>query len=184
MQRCSRKFVALVVGCLSLAVALGAAGAGSAVAGVAPCFKEIPPFVGNPQWGFHTGAPLTAKNGSYARGLGDVKLSTGSISGTVCQVNAVRGVDRLLVLKPDGRVLYHTHHATLGGHPGNLMKVDVKVSSSTDKSCKPGAVGLMTVDATYNGVKDATVQFVFHGGCASHSHVYQGAQVEALVPES
>lgn len=167
-----------------MAGALGATGAGPAVAGVAPCFSQIPPFAGNPQWGFHTGPPLTGKNGSYARGLGDVMLSTGSISGTVCQVNVVHGVDRLLVLKPDGRVIYHTHHATLGGHLGNLMEVDVKVSSSTDKSCKAGTVGRMTVDATYNGVKDATVQFVFHGGCASHSHLYRGSQVAALVPES
>jgi hypothetical protein len=157
---------------------------GPAAAGVAPCFAQIPPFAGNPEWGFHTGPPLIGKNGSYARGLGDVSLSTGSISGTVCEVNVVDGVDRLLILKPDGRVIYHSHHATLGGHLGNLMEVDVKVSSSTDKSCKDGAVGRMTVDATYDGVEDSTVEFVFHGGCVSHSHTYQGSQVEALVPES
>ena len=161
-----------------------AVGVGPAAAGVAPCFSEIPPFVGNPEWGFHTGPPLIAKNGSYARGLGDVNLATGSISGTVCQVNLVNGIDRLLVLKPDGRVIYHTHTATLGGHLGNLMEVDVKVSSGTDKSCKAGAVGRMTVEATYNGVEDSTVEFVFHGGCAKHSHTYRGSQVEALVPES
>lgn len=167
-----------------MAVVSAAVGVGSAAAGVAPCFAQIPPFAGNPEWGFHTGPPLTGANGSYARGLGDVKLSTGSISGTVCQVDVVHGVDRLLVLKPDGRVIYHTHTANLGGHPGNLMEVDVKVRSTTDTSCKAGAVGRMTVDATYNGVEDSTVEFVFHGGCARHSHTYHGSQVEALVPES
>jgi hypothetical protein len=184
MQRTSRRFVVLLLGCLSAGVVFAAVRVGSAAAGVAPCFAQIPPFAGNPEWGFHTGPPLTGKNGSYARGLGDVNLSTGSITGTVCQVNVVHGVDRLLVLKPDGRVIYHTHTATLGGHLGNLMEVDVRVSSSTDKSCKAGAVSRMTVDATYNGVQNSTVEFAFHGGCASHSHTYHGSQVEALVPES
>jgi hypothetical protein len=184
MQRTSRRFLTPLVGCASLAVAFGAIGTGPASAGVAPCFTQIPPFHGNPQWGFHTGPPLTAKNGRYARGLGNVNLSTGSIGGTVCQVNVVGGVDRLLVLKPTGRVIYHTHHATLGGHLGNLMEVDLKVSSSTDKKCATGAIGRMTVEATYNGVEDSTVEFVFHGGCASHSHVYRSSQVAALVPAS
>ncbi len=184
MPRNSRRSVALLAACLSVTVALGAVGTGTAVGGVAPCFSQIPPFAGNPQWGFHTGPPLTGKNGRYARGLGDVNLSTGSINGTVCQVNVVNGVDRLLVLKPDGHVLYHTHQGTLGGHLGNLMRVDVKVSSSTDKKCKTGTVGRMTVEATYNGVEDSTVEFAFHGGCASHSHTYRSSQVAALVPES
>jgi hypothetical protein len=184
MPRTSARLAPLLAACLSVAVTLGAVGTGIAMGGVAPCFSQIPPFAGNPQWGFHTGPPLTGKNGSYARGLGDVTLSTGSINGTVCQVNVVNGVDRLLVLKPDGHVLYHTHHATLGGHLGNLMQVNVKVKSSTDKKCKTGTVGRMTVEATYNGVEDSTVEFVFHGGCASHSHTYRSSQVAALVPES
>ncbi len=184
MQRSSRRFLVFLIGCLGSAVTFVAVAAGPAAAGVAPCFAQIPPLAGNPDWGFHTGPPLTGKNGSYARALGEVNLSTGSISGTVCQVNVVHGVDRLLVLKPDGRVIYHTHDATLGGHLGNLMEVDVKVSSSTDVRCKAGAVGRMTVEATYNGVEDSTVEFVFHSGCASHSHTYRGSRVEALVPES
>ena len=184
MRHARRRLVTLLPSCAGLAVTLSAVAAGPAGAGVAPCFTQIPPFSGNPQWGFHTGPPLTGRNGSYARGLGDVRLSTGSISGTVCQVDVAAGKERLLVLKPTGHVISHTHHGTLGGHLGNLMTVDLKVRSSTDRNCKVGTIGRMTVEATYNGVKDSTVEFVFHGGCAGHSHVYRGSQVAALVPES
>jgi hypothetical protein len=148
---------------------------------VEPCFTEIPPLAGLPQWGFHTGPPLTGSHGSYARAQGDVNLVSGSITGTICQVDVTAGVDRLIVLKPAGHVLYHTHHATLWGHLGNLMEVDVKVTSSTDKKC---TVGKMTVDATYNGVQDSSVQFTFPASCKGHSHLYHGPQVDALVPES
>jgi hypothetical protein len=153
----------------------------AAAGGVKPCFSEIPPLAGDPQWGFHTGPPIDGRNGSYARAVGDVTLRTGSISGTVCQVNVVAGVDRLIVLKPQ-HVISHTHTATLFGHLGNLMDVDVKVTSSTDK-CKVGTIGHMTVDATYNGIQSSSVRFTFPASCKTHDHLYHSSQVDALVPE-
>jgi len=184
MESVSARSSALLAAGASLAVAaLCGLSATPAMAAIAPCFTQIPPLAGNPQWGFHTGAPLTGRNGSYARAVGDVNMSSGVITGTACQVNVVNGVDRLIVMKPDGHVLYHTHTATLWGHPGNLMEVNVKVTSSTDKKCKVGTVGKMTVDATYNGVQDSSVQFAFPAACKGHSHLYHGPQVDALVPE-
>jgi hypothetical protein len=175
---------ALLVSCAMLVAGCCAFGAGPAVAGgVKPCFSEIPPLSGNPQWGFHTGPPISGRNGSYARALGDVTLSTGSISGTVCQVNVVAGVDHLIVLKPQ-HVISHTHTAMLFGHLGNLMEVDVKITSSTDKKCKVGTIGHMTVDATYNGVHSSSVRFTFPASCKGHDHLYHSSQVDALVPES
>jgi hypothetical protein len=174
---------ALFIACATALAGFCAVSAGSAAAGgVKPCFAQIPPFSGNPQWGFHTGPPISGRNGSYARAIGDVTLSTGSISGTVCQVNVVAGVDRRIVLKPQ-HVISHTHTAMLFGHLGNLMKVTVKVTSSTDKKCKVGTIGDMTVDATYNGVQSSSVRFTFPASCGSHAHFYHGSQVDALVPE-
>lgn len=169
-----------------LAALWGAVGAGAASAarGVYPCFSEIPPMAGNPQWGFHTGAPITGRNGTYARAEGDVDLARGAVNGTICQVNVVAGSDRLIVLKPTGKVVSHTHYGELYGHAGNLMVVDVKVTSSTDKACPVGTVGKMTVEATYNGVESSTVEFAFPPACRTHTSTYHGAQVEALVPES
>jgi hypothetical protein len=59
----------------------------------------------------------------------------------------------------------------------------VKVTSSTDKKCKVGTIGDMTVDATYNGVQSSSVRFSFPASCRSHAHLYHGSQVDALVPE-
>jgi hypothetical protein len=183
MRQLSTRVCALLVSCGIFAATLSAVDAGPAAAAAAPCFAQIPPFKGNPQWGFHTGPPITGKSGSYSRAIGDVDLGSGSISGTVCQVNVVGGVQRLIVLKPK-HVLSHTHYGKPFGHLGNLMSVQVKVTSSTDKNCKVGTTGTMTVNATYNGVKSASVQFAFPASCKGHDHTYHSSQVDALVPES
>lgn len=171
----------LLVVCGIFASGLSAVAAAPAAASQAPCFAQIPPFAGDPEWGYHTGPPITGKSGSYARAVGDVDLSSGSISGTVCQVNVAGGVQRLIVLKPE-HVLSHTHYGKPFGHLGNLMSVRVRVTSSTDKNCKAGTAGTMTVNATYNGVKSASVQFAFPASCRGHDHTYHSAQVDALVP--
>jgi len=177
------RFTAPLITCAMLVSGSFAFGVGPAVAGgIAPCFSEIPPLSGNPQWGFHTGPPISGKNGSYSRAVGDVTLSTGAISGTICQVNVAAGVDKLIVLKPQ-HVVSHTHTAMLFGHLGNLMEVDVKVTSSTDKRCKVGTIGKMTVDATYGGVQSSSVRFTFPSSCKPHDHLYHSSQVDALVPE-
>jgi hypothetical protein len=182
-RRLSARLTLLMVLCGTLAAGLSAVAAGPASATAAPCFAQIPPFKGNPQWGFHTGPPISGKSGSYSRAIGDVNLSSDAISGTVCQVNVAGGVQRLIVLKPK-RVLRHTHYGNPFGHLGNLMSVQVTITSSTDKSCKVGTTGTMTVNATYNGVKSASVQFVFPASCKGHNHTYHSPQVDALVPES
>jgi hypothetical protein len=184
MRRLSVRLLAALTSCAILAAAVAAFAAGPAVAKAAPCFSEVPSLAGTPQWGFHTGPPITGASGSYARAVGDVSMSSGVISGTICQVDVVAGVDRLIVLKPSGLVLEHTHHSTLWGHEGNLMEVNVKVTSSTDKQCKVGTIGRMTVDATYSGTPDSSVQFTFPAACKGHDHLYHSPQVDALVPEA
>ena len=150
---------------------------------IPPCFTQIPAASGIPPWGFHTGAPLTGGSGSYARAVGDIDLATGWISGIVCQVDLVRGQPaRLILMKPEPRIVSHTHYGEMWGYPGNLIKVQVKVTSSTDKRCRVGTVGLMTMYGSYNGVRQDTVIFSFPSACRDHDHTYHGPQVNAQVP--
>jgi hypothetical protein len=151
----------------------------------------VPPYTGSgipagsgiPPWGFHTGQPITGATGSYARAWGDINLGTSWISGKICQVDRVRGQpDGMIVMKPEPHIIYHTHYAKLWGYPGNLIKVNVKVVSSTDPRCKVGTVGQMTMYASYNGVRSDSVQFSFGASCGDHNHLYHGPQVNAQVP--
>jgi hypothetical protein len=68
------------------------------------------------------------------------------------------------------------------GYPGNLIKAHVKVTSSTDKTCKVGTVGVMTMYGSYNGVRSDSVQYTFPQACGHEDHLYHGSQVNAQVP--
>ena len=47
------------------------------------------------------------------------------------------------------------------GVPGNIMKIIVRVKSSTDPRCEVGTLGNVTLFASYNGVRSDSVQFFF-----------------------
>jgi hypothetical protein len=66
--------------------------------------------------------------------------------------------------------------------PGNLIKFNVKVTSSTDPRCKVGTVGHVTMFGSYNGVRSDSVQFIFPRACRDHDHLYHGPQVNNQVP--
>ena len=145
--------------------------------------SQIPFIAGIPPWGFHTGAPITAATGSYARGHGDINLAANTVSGILCQVDRVRHhPDRLIIMTVEPHLIYHSHYALMWGYPGNLMKVVVRVQSSTDPSCKVGTRGYATLFASYNGVRSDSVQFSFPAACKGHSHLYHGTQVNNQVP--
>ena len=38
-------------------------------------------------------------------------------------------------------LVYHSHYAQMWGFPGNIMKINVRVTSSTDPGCKVGTIG-------------------------------------------
>ena len=144
----------------------------------------IPAGSGIPPWGFHTGQPISGATGSYARGWGDQNLGTGFISGQVCQTDRVRGEasDRSIVVKVLSPMAYHSHTAYMWGYEGNLIKVRIKVTSSTDSRCQIGTKGRMVMYASYNGVRSDSVQFIFPAACRDHNHLYHGPQVNAQVP--
>jgi hypothetical protein len=185
MGRALRPIGVLVAVCGVLGVALSTFGlaAGPAAAATAPCFTQVPSLSTLPPWGFHTGDPLTGNSGSYARAYGDINLDTNQISGKICQVDlGPHHPERLIVMKAESPIVSHTHYGEKWGYPGNLIKVHVKVTSSTDSRCKVGTVGLMTMFGSYNGVRSDSIQFAFPAACKDHDHTYHGPQVNAQVP--
>src|ERR1700742_2706178 len=157
--------------------------AGSASATVQYC-ASVPIFHGTPPWGFNTGQPISGPTGSYARGHGDISLTHNTVSGILCQVDRVRHQpDRLIVMTVKHHLVYHSHHAVMWGVPGNIMKIVVRVQSSTDGRCKVGTLGHVTLFASYNNVRSDSVQFFFpKSSCSDHDHLYHGTQVNNQVP--
>jgi len=144
---------------------------------------QVPIVGGIPPWGFHTGSPITGASGSYARGHGNINLSANTVSGILCQVNRVRHQpDRLIIMTVENHLGYHSHYAVRWGVPGNIMKIVVRVKSSTDPQCKVGTAGGVTLFASYNGVRSDSVGFTFPAACRDHDHLYHGPQVNNQVP--
>ena len=78
-----------VVATLSAVVTV--APAASAVSSAVDYCPYIPVLsTGIPPWGFHTGSPISNETGSYARGHGDISLSSDTVSGVICKVDRVR----------------------------------------------------------------------------------------------
>jgi hypothetical protein len=170
---------------LLLAAAFGAlsfTGSSAAASGTQYC-SQIPVVGGIPPWGFHTGPPITAATGSFARGHGQIDLNANTVSGVLCQVDRLRDQpDRLLIMSVEHHLVYHSHYAQLWGYPGNIMRIIVRVTSSTGPGCPVGTVGHVTLFASYNGVRSDSVQFTFPGACSGHDHMYHGTQVNNQVP--
>jgi hypothetical protein len=145
--------------------------------------SSVPIVQGIPPWGFNTGAPISGATGTYARGHGDINLDANTVSGILCQVFRVRNQpDRLIIMSVEHHLVYHSHTAQMWGFPVNIMKIIVRVQSSTDPRCKVGTLGHVTLFASYNGVRSDSVQFFFPAACKDHNHLYHGPQVNNQVP--
>jgi hypothetical protein len=147
----------------------------SPASGATSC-SEIPTVYGIPPWGFHTG-PYTGAS-SFAKGHGDIDLEANTVSGIICQQDRA-GV---IIMTVEHHLVYHSHYAVMWGHPGNIMKIIVRVRSSTDPRCKVRTVGHATLYASYNGVRSDSVQFFFPAACSDQDHLYHGPQVNNQVP--
>ncbi len=156
--------------------------AGPATAYPVQYCAQVPIVGGFPPWGFHTSQPINGATGSYARGHGDINLSANTVSGILCQVDRVRHHPDRLIIMTAKRLVHHSHHAVMWGVPGNIMKIVVRVKSSTDPRCKVGTLGDVTLFASYNGVRSGSVQFFFPAACRDHDHLYHGPQVNNRVP--
>jgi hypothetical protein len=172
------------VAVLALSPALALVGmAGSATAYPVQYCAQVPIIRGIPPWGFNTGKPITGRTGTYARGHGNINLAASTVSGIICQVYRVPNQpDRLILMSVEHHLVYHSHYATMWGYPGNIMKIIVRVTQSTDPGCEVGTVGHVTLFASYNGVRSDSVQFFFPAACKRHNHLYHGPQVNNQVP--
>jgi hypothetical protein len=172
-----------IAGLLVLAPVLALLAMSGSAAGSVQYCASVPIVGGIPPWGFHTGDPISGPTGSYARGHGDIDLNANTVSGILCQVDRVRHQpDRLIIMTVNHHLVYHSHHAVMWGFPGNIMKITVRVKSSTDPRCKVGTIGNVTLFASYNGVRSDSVQFFFPPACKDHDHLYHGPQVNNQVP--
>jgi len=169
---------------LLIAPLLALSAAGSASAFTTQYCASVPIVQGIPPWGFHTGQPIMGATGSYARGHGHINLDANTVSGILCQVDRVRHQpDRLIIMTVEHHLVYHSHHAVMWGVPGNIMKIIVRVKSSTDPRCQVGTEGHVTLFASYNNVRSDSVQFFFPtSSCSDHDHLYHGTQVNNQVP--
>jgi hypothetical protein len=145
-------------------------------AGAATSCSQVPTVYGIPPWGFHTG-PYTGSL-SFAKGHGDINLQANTVSGVICQQDRT-GV---IIMSVEHHLVYHSHYATMWGYPGNVMKIVVRVRSSTDSQCKVDTLGRVTLFASYNGVRSDSVQFFFPAACGDQDRLYRGPQVNDQVP--
>jgi hypothetical protein len=174
--------LSVLVGPVGLAGARSARPSSATASSVQDC-SQIPIVDGIPPWGFHTGAPISGATGSFARGHGEINLTANIVSGILCQVDRVsHQPDRLIIMTVEHHLVYHSHYAVMWGVPGNIMRIVVRVQSSTDPVCEVGTVGHVTLFASYNGVRSDSVRFSFPAACRDHDHLYHGPQVNNQVP--
>jgi hypothetical protein len=160
---------------MTLAPLLALAILASAASAATSC-SEIPTVYGIPPWGFHTG-PYTGGS-SFAKGHGEINLEANTVSGVICQQDQAGTI----IMSVQHHLVYHSHYATMWGYPGNIMKIKVRIASSSNPSCEVGTVGRATLYASYNGVRSDSVQFFFPAACRDQDRLYHGTQVNNQVP--
>lgn len=138
--------------------------------------SEIPTVYGIPPWGFHTG-PYTGQP-SFAKGHGNIDLGANTVSGVMCQQDRAGTI----LMSVAHHLVYHSHYAVRWGYPGNLIKIRLRVTHSTDPRCAVGTRGRATLFASYNGVRSDSVQFFFPAACRDQNRLYHGSQVNNQVP--
>jgi hypothetical protein len=158
-----------------MATAIGSLGDAGLAAAATSC-SEIPTVYGIPPWGFHTGSYTGER--WFAKGHGDIDLAANTVSGVICQQDP-RGV---VILSVQHHLGFHSHHAVMWGYPGNIMKIKVRVTRSSDRRCAVGTIGRATLYASYNGVRSDSVEFFFPAACRDQAHLYHGTQVNNQVP--
>jgi hypothetical protein len=157
---------------IALLATLGMTGSASA----ATSCSEIPTVYGIPPWGFHTG-PYTGAS-SFAKGHGNINLVTNTVSGVMCQQDRAGTI----IMSVEHHLVYHSHTAMMWGFPGNIIKINFRVTSSTDPKCEVGIVGRATLFGSYNGVRSDSVQFFFPAACRDQDYLYHGTEVNNQVP--
>jgi hypothetical protein len=179
-----RKRIAAALAVAALAVTVAVPASGGSTAHASAYCSSIPRVeVQKEEWGFHAGQPYAGRGTSYARGHGKIDLGASTATGIMCQVDRMRDDSEHQVILTIGRkVIYASHHAVMFGVEGNVMKIHVTVTSSTDAQCAAGTRGIVTIFASYNNIHEDLVQFWFPSACKDHRHRYTGGSVVTNVP--
>lgn len=138
--------------------------------------SQVPTVYGIPPWGFHTGSYTGER--SFAKGHGNIDLEANTVSGIVCQQDRAGTI----IMSVAHHLDYHSHYATMWGYPGNIIKIKVRITSSSDPECAVDTLGRATLYASYNGVRSDSVQFFFPAACRDQDRLYHGTQVNNQVP--
>jgi hypothetical protein len=174
-----------VAATLAAAAAATSVGVSQASSSFSVAYCSVVPVVQVPRegWGFHGGQVITGATGSYTKGHGTINLTSLKATGIMCQVDRVRHApDRQIVMSIGSKAIFASHFATMFGVPGNILKLHVRVKSSTDPKCAVGTRGSATIFASYNGVHKDSVQYFFPKACKDHRHFYTGPNVVTNVP--
>jgi hypothetical protein len=163
---------------LVLAVSLADARSGAVACPLAPGV----PAGGDVQWAFSdSGRPgASAVHSSYVHGRGS--WTRGRATGTACTTDspANRAAARNLVLGVSGASQL-TGRVTQGGLLGVRMVLHVKVRASDDHACATGAVGTMTLFASYFSVHRDTMRIHFSSRCTGHNLTYGGSTLHVYI---
>jgi hypothetical protein len=173
-----------LTGVSAAALILAGLASGPAASAQSVNYCQVVPqvFVSPEMWGFHAGLPIFGANGTYTKGHGHIDLAAHTADGVICQVDRVHGQDHQIVLAVDRRVLYESHYAYMFGVEGNIMKIGVRVRSSSDRACAVGTPGTATIFASYNNLHRDLVQYSFPRACRDHRRRYTGPSVNTNVP--
>ncbi len=166
----TRRIGLAVLAMTALLALSGMAGSASA----ATSCSQVPTVYGIPPWGFHTG-PYTGAS-SFAKGHGEINLEANTVSGVICQQDRAGTI----IMSVRHYLVYHSHYAMMWGYPGNIMKIKVRVTRSSDPNCEVGTVGRATLYASYNGVRSDSVQFFFPAACRDQDHLYHETQLRSV----
>ncbi len=175
-----RAFVAWGLGALVVLLLAGPAGAksGKVVCPIAPGS----PSGGDVQWAFSDSGPPVgnAVKSSYIHGRGN--WTRARATGTSCATDALRsgGGARHLVLAVGGKSKL-TGRVTQGGLLGVRLILPVRVRATDDTACAKGAVGTITLFASYYSVHRDTMQIHFSSGCVGHDRSYGGSALDVYI---
>jgi hypothetical protein len=173
---------AMVAGPLALLAA--GPSTGTTRAGAARCpIAAVTGASGPVQWAFsETGPPSGSHPGiasSYTHGHGS--WAGGRAHGTICHQDSARhAASRDLVLSVSGAARLAPGVFRLGLR-GVQLTLSVQVSASDDRACPTGAMGSVTLFASYHEVHRDSLRLHFAGACSSHDHLYTGAALHVLI---
>jgi hypothetical protein len=165
-----------------VALLVVASGAAANAGHVACPLSPGSPSGGDVQWAFSDSARPngSAIKTSYVHGRGN--WSSGRSTGTACTMDTPRagGGIRNLVLSASGRSKL-TGRVTQGGLLGVRLVLPVKVRASDSKRCAKGAIGTITLFASYYSTHRDTIQIHFGSNCTGHNLSYSGSTLRVYI---